>query len=632
MCAIAGLLRTDGAPVDPADLQAMAAAQAHRGPDGQGTHVDGPVGLTHCRLAILDLTPAGAQPMSNEDGTVWVVYNGQLFDFAGTRDWLESRGHRFRSRTDTEILVHLYEEKGEDLLEDVEGMFAFAVWDARRRRLVLARDRLGIKPLYYVRRGGRFAFASELRGLLAVPGLASGLDDLALTHFLYQSSVPGHTCIAAGVRRLAPGELLIVEDGSVRSRRYWTLAATAEDAETSFAAAAEDLTARLDAAVRSHLVADVPIGAFLSGGLDSTAVVAAASTAGERLETFSIRIAGGGPEDESGAAALVARRLGTEHHELVVGPEVLAGTPEVLGATDEPFAVVSALALRALAAAAREHVKVVLTGDGADEILGGYPWRHEPEIGRGSSVRSAVAGAALTAVRSARGAAGSTVAFPAQLLGRARRMLARPAERYAELVAAFTPEELAALLVPDRRRLAAQAWEENPVRRAYDAAREERDPVNRRLRVDVATTLADEMLAKVDRMTMGCGLEARVPFLSTPLVEWCFRQPGRFKVRGGKGKRLLRRALSRRVPEVARRRKHGFNLPLGAWLRGPARSLVVDTVSPEVLRRRGLFEAASALRLRDAHLSGRGDHARKLFSLVVLEVWLSTAGRAAGLS
>jgi len=620
MCGIAGILKAPGERVDPADLRVLASALVHRGPDDEGFHVDGNLGLAHRRLSILDLTPAGRQPMCNEDGTVWVVYNGQLFDFEPTRRRLEGRGHVFRSRTDTEVLVHLYEEKGCDLLDDVDGMFAFALWDARRRRLLLARDRIGIKPLVYAHTAGGLVFASELRALLALPWVPREVDELGLVRYLYQSSVPGDASVIRGIRKLAPGHRLIAEDGNTRIERYWSLEDGADPDGASFEDAARELEARLSAAVRSHLVADVPVGTFLSGGLDSSAVTrAAAGATGAPLQTFSVRFAEEAA-DEGPAAAEVAGILGTAHHELLLGPETVSTLPHVVEAADEPFAVSSALALHRLAHFARERVKVVLTGDGADETLGGYPWRHEPEIGRGSRPASFLRGLAMTGARSLRGARAGGPGVAAQLASRLRRFFRLPDERYAEIVDLFTPEEMEALLDPSAVPLAREAWQTNPVRLRY-ASEGGGDEINRRLRTDLSTTLVDEMLTKVDRMTMAAGLEARVPFLDRRLVEWVFRLPGRHKVRG-QGKRMLRHALAGTFPRAAARPKHGFDVPLGPWLRGPLRPLMLDTLSPEAVRRRGLFRGRAVEKLLDAHLRGRGDHSRKLFSLMVLEMWL----------
>ena len=418
MCGIAGILQPGGAPVNAGDLRAMSRALAHRGPDDEGFHHEGGLGLAHRRLAILDLSPAGRQPMPNEDGTVWLTYNGQLYDFEPLRRRLEEQGHRFRSHTDTEVIVHLYEEDGDELLASIDGMFAFALWDARRRRLLLARDRLGIKPLFYARRGGDLAFASELKALLALPWVPREVSASALVHYLYQSSVPGDVSVFEGVRKLSPGEYLVAEDGAIRTGRYWP-----GPPEHARPESPGSLRAGLEAAVRSHLVADVPVGTFLSGGLDSTAVTWQARRAvGGPLHTFSVRFEGPAAYDEGDAALAVARALDTTHHELRLGPDAVRDLPAVFSANDEPFAISSAIALHHLARFAREHVKVVLTGDGADEILGGYPWRHEPDWGRRARPGAALRGLALTGVRSLRGSVGTGPGLAEQIGARLRRL------------------------------------------------------------------------------------------------------------------------------------------------------------------------------------------------------------------
>jgi asparagine synthase (glutamine-hydrolysing) len=446
------------------------------------------------------------------------------------------------------------------------------------------------------------------------------VDGLGVVRYLYQSSVPGEASIIRGVRKLPPGHRLIAEDGRTRIERYWALEEGPAADGGSVEAAAAELEARLGSAVRSHLVADVPVGAFLSGGLDSTAVTRAAVRAvGPALQTFSVRFADA-DADEGPHAAEVAAALGTVHHELLLGPELGASLPAVIEAGDEPFAVASALALHRLARFARERVKVVLTGDGADELLAGYPWRHEPEIGRGSRPASLLRALGMTAARSLRGSRAGGPGLPSQLASRIARLLRRPDERYAEVVDLFTPEEMEALVEPAAAPLAREAWRMNPIRVRY-AAGAGADEVNRRLRADFATTLVDEMLTKVDRMTMAAGLEARVPFLDRGLVEWAFRLPGRLKVRG-EGKRILRRALAGSFPRAAARPKHGFDVPLGPWLRGPLRGLLLETLSAEAVRSRGLLRERAVTRMVEAHLRGRGDHSRKLFALMVLEMWL----------
>jgi asparagine synthase (glutamine-hydrolysing) len=445
---------------------------------------------------------------------------------------------------------------------------------------------------------------------------------------LAQSSVPGGRSVLRGIRQLAPGQLLVAEGGSLRLRSYWSLPPETADPPPSFDAAVEELRERLRAAVRSHLVADVPVGAFLSGGLDSSALTLEAREAsGGTLHTFSVRF-DDAAHDEGAAAHETASALGSVHHELRLGPDCLDALPEVVRLADEPFAVSSSLALHRLARFAREHVKVVLTGDGADELLGGYPWRHEPELGRGARPSSFARGIALTGARSLRGSRGAGAPLGRQLRSRLRRMWDQADERFAEIQAAFAPEELGALLAPELAPLAARAWAEHPLRAAFDAEAGVRDPVNRRLRADLRTTLVDEMLTKVDRMTMAASLEARVPFLDRAFVEWALRQPGSYKIRRGRGKALLREALAARLPRTARRPKRGFDAPLGRWLRGGGRELLGDLLSTEAVSRRGLFRPGAVASLVEAHLRARADHSRKLFGLLVVELWLRESAAA----
>jgi asparagine synthase (glutamine-hydrolysing) len=624
MCGIAGILRPEGPPVSRAELLALAARLAHRGPDDEGIFIDGPVGLAHRRLSILDLTSAGRQPLANEDGSVVVVYNGQLYGFEPTRAWLEQRGHRFRSRTDTEVIVHLYEEKGLDLLDDLDGMFAFALWDMRRRRLVIARDRLGIKPLHYLEQGRALAFASETAALRTLPWAPASLDPTAVVHYLYQSSVPRSGPLMQGWHQLGPGHVLVGEDGGWSTRRYWSPPAESPAAESGraepFSHAVVTLRERMRAAVRSHLVADVPVGTFLSGGLDSSAVTLEAREAmGAPLHTFSVSFSGDGALDEGPAARRVAEALGTTHHEVVIGPGDLDSFEDWAAGADEPFGVASGFAVHRLARLARQHVKVVLTGDGADEVFAGYPWRHSPE-GVANPVALARA-LAMTALRAMRGSRGTGPALLPQVRARLARLVTDPGARYAEITSAFAPEEIRAIVTPDLADAADRAWACHPVRLAYDGEAT-RDEVNRRLRADLHTTLVDEMLAKVDRATMAAGLEARVPFLDRALVEWALAQPGSYKVRGGTGKRLVRAALQPALPHTAAAPKRGFSPPLGAWLRGPLRSLVLDTLSPEAVARRGFLRPEVVERLLRAHMAGRAERSRQIFTILALELWL----------
>jgi len=627
VCGIAGSLRLDGGQnADGEVVRAMCGVLAHRGPDAEGLHADGPLVLGHRRLSILDLSEAGHQPMTNEDGTVWLSYNGQLYEFEDERRRLEEQGHVFRSHTDTEVIVHLYEDLGDGLLDRIDGMFAFALWDARHRRLLLARDRLGIKPLYYALADGRLLFASEMKALVVPGAMRAELDPAALAGYLHFMSVPGEDAILSGVRRLPPGHRARVEAGRLTVEPYWELRPERARDPISLAAAADEFDSRFGRAVAAHLVADVPVGAFLSGGVDSSLVVAAAQEAtGARLLTFSAAFRGDPECDESAHARAVAQALGSTHSD-----EDLSGDPahlldRAVWHADEPFGVSSALPLQGLARSARAQVKVVLTGDGADEVFAGYPWRHRPETGVGSRPAAWLTGAAQALLHSARAATWGG-SFPRRwatdLSARLRRLAFRPGERYAERLTAFTPEDLDVILAPELRSLARRRWAENLVQRHFDAGAR-LDPVARRLVAELRSTLVDEMLTKVDRMTMSVGLEARVPFLDRRLVEWAFSLPADVKLRRGVGKRVLREALARRVgPEIANRRKHGFDVPLARWLRTALRPVVEDALGPAAVARRGLFDPAAVSTLVKAHLSGRADLSRRVYVLLVLELWL----------
>jgi asparagine synthase (glutamine-hydrolysing) len=628
MCGIAGSVRLDSEASSDRDLVSrMCDVLAHRGPDAEGLHAEGPVVLGHRRLSILDLSEAGRQPMANEDGSVWLSYNGQLYGFEDDRRWLEARGHVFRSHTDTEVIVHLYEEVGDALLERIDGMFAFALWDARRRRLLLARDRLGIKPLYYCVVAGRLLFASELKALL-VPGgaAAAAVDPAALMGYLHFMSVPGEIAIVPGVRRLPPAHRAVVERGALAVERYWELRPEGSIGVSSLEAAADDFAERFRRAVTSHMVADVPVGAFLSGGVDSSLVVGAAQEAtGTRLRTFSAAFREDPACDESAQAREVASLLGSQHHDEDLGCDPTALLETAVWHADEPFGVSSALPLLGLSRSARPSVKVVLTGDGGDEIFAGYPWRHRPESGDGARVGAWMAGLAQALLHSARAAAwGGSLPrrWAVDLSARLRRLARRPGERYAERLTAFTPEDLDVLLRPELREEARRRWAENIVQRRFETTGDV-EPIARRLLTDLQTTLVDEMLTKVDRMTMAVGLEARVPFLDRRLVEWAFALPPEMKLDGGVGKRVLRAALARRVPEaLAWRPKHGFNVPLARWLRTHLRPMVEDALSPQTVARRGLFDARAVASLWRAHLHGRADLSRRVYVLLALELWM----------
>jgi asparagine synthase (glutamine-hydrolysing) len=623
MCGIAGVLYADPArTADPEVLRAMGASIAHRGPDAEGTWSEPGVGLVHRRLSILDLA-GGGQPLGNEDGAVQVVFNGEIYNFQELRSWLEARGHRFRTRSDTEVLVHLYEEEGPDLVGRLRGMFAFALWDHNGGQLLLARDRLGIKPLYFYRDAEKLVFGSELKAILAHPGVGRAVDVAALEDYLAFGMVPGARSIFRGVEKLPAAHVLAVrrQDWLAAPRRYWRLhiepdpRPTAEEWQ-------ERVWAKLAESVRLHLIADVPVGAFLSGGIDSSLVVAAsAGLAQGRLRTFSI----GFKEEQFNElpyAREVAERFGTEHVEEVVTPDAAGLLEELSRYYDEPFADSSAIPTYLVSRLAARSVKVVLSGDGGDEAFGGYA-RYAHDV-KEAAVRRWLPGW-----------------FRQAVLGRLARVwprtdwLPRPLRAKTALTnlsldeGAAYANTLTVCRPPLRRRLLApelaaglNGHEPERIVREGHASAPAGHPLDGMIAADVATLLPDDYLVKVDRASMAHGLEVRPPLLDHELLELAARIPAVYKVRQGRTKWLLRQVCRRRLPAVvSARRKQGFEIPVDAWLRGPLRAMFAEAVLCPQARLAGLVDQAVASKLYRAHLAGSGREGRLLWGLLVLARW-----------
>jgi asparagine synthase (glutamine-hydrolysing) len=617
MCGIAGILTFDPrARVDEDRLRLMRDALTHRGPDAAGLHLDGPAGLGHRRLSIVDVA-GGHQPMTNEDQSVWIVFNGEIYNHAPLRAALERHGHRYRTRSDTETILHLYEELGDAAIERLQGMFALAIWDRTRQRLLLARDRLGIKPLYYAQCAHELLFASEIKALLAA-GVRPALNAAVVPEFLATRFVSGAETFFQGVRKLLPGRVACWSaDGTSRERRYWSLPADVDPEPASFAERARDLRERLAGAVRSHLMSDVPLGLFLSGGIDSSGLAGLmAPMLDEPLRTFAV----GFHEDEANElryARLAARSAGARHHEVVVsGGEFFAALPRLVWHEDEPIAFPSSVPLYFVARLAREHVKVVLTGEGADELFLGYnryrvtAWNDR--LGR------LYAGAVPDRVRAG--------------LGRCIGALPAPARRYADRsFLALAPGPRALFfdnfsVFPDRLRARVLRPEVDARRgdpygeglRYYAGARG--GTLERMAAADLQTYLV-ELLMKQDQMSMAASVESRVPFLDHVLVEHAMRMPPSCKLRGWRTKAVLRAALSDVVPPpILTRRKMGFPVPVGRWLRGPFWPLVEDLVLGPRAAARGLFHAGAIRQLAAEHRGGV-EHGDRLWLLVNLELW-----------
>ncbi|WP_435007706.1 asparagine synthase (glutamine-hydrolyzing) [Tundrisphaera lichenicola] len=618
MCGIAGFVNRDGDPADRGVLARMTSTLAHRGPDGDGLHLDGPVGLGHRRLSIIDVE-GGAQPMSNEDGSVWVTFNGEIYNDPELRAGLLSKGHTFRTGCDTESLVHLYEDHGADFPRVLNGMFALAIWDAPRRRLILARDRMGQKPLYYAETpAGSLVFGSEPKALLAHPGVSRQLDPRGLARYLFYEYLPGPHSIWAGMKKLPPAHVLVWEEGRATVARYWDSPAPAGDAPP-FEETAEQFWDDFRSAVGRHRRSDVPLGVFLSGGVDSSSVAAALAELepARNIRTFSIGFED--PSfDESEHARAVARHLGTDHHERTFSPgSVMELLPEVAGWLDEPFGDASVLPTHLLSRFAREGVTVALGGDGADELLAGYPtFRAERASGmfrRLPRAARSLAGAAVG--RLPVNHANMSLDFKLkQFLRGASEPTALAHQRW---LGSFSGAEIGAILL-DSGGLDVEA---EHLARA-DSLAAGSDPLTRSLRLYQDTYLPDDILTKVDRASMACGLEVRAPFLDAGLVDEIQRLPASYKYGKGQTKRLLKRAAARRLPaSILARPKKGFGIPVARWLRGPLAPLMDSMLAPDRLARQGLFRPEEVARRVGEHKAGVRDHRKPLWTLLMFQLW-----------
>ena len=597
-----------GGPADPERLRAMSATLVHRGPDSDGQLVEGPVGLAARRLSIIDLE-TGDQPIANEDGTVHVVQNGEIYNYRELRAGLEHAGHRFATRSDTEVLVHLYEEHGDGFAQRLRGMFAVAVWDARQRRLVLARDPFGIKPLYYRDTADGLAFASELR---ALPRGEIDLD--ALEAFLAFNSIPGPYSIFRDVRKLPPGHVLVWEDGEARVSRFARPApvSASEVRREDQDELAEELRARLRDSVRAHLIADVQVGVLLSGGVDSSVLVAlAAQESSEPVHTFSI----GFEErsfDELDDARAVAQLYGTRHEELVLRPDAALLLPALADAFDEPFADSSALPTYLVSELAARHVKVALSGEGGDELYGGY-YTYAADllalrVGRLAALARPLVERLPSSSRRA------SFDYKAKRFVRAADL--PPLERHHAWKEIFSPEARNELLGRP------SSFDAVDLLRARYGETEGAELLARLQDVDLGTYLVDDLLVKTDRASMAHSLEARVPYLDPLVAGLAQALPTRLKVSGLRKKRLLRKAAAPLLPRrIVYGRKRGFSIPAAAWLRGELEPFARDVLSPETLRRQAFFQPAAVTRLLDRHVARKEDLSRQLWGLLAFTLW-----------
>jgi asparagine synthase (glutamine-hydrolysing) len=628
MCGIAGFVESPSAaaPFDRERGHALAhqmcEAIRHRGPDDEGLFVEDGVVLGMRRLSIIDLS-TGHQPIHNEDRTVWVVFNGEIYNFRELRAELEAAGHRFYTCTDTEIIVHAYEEWGTAAIGRFRGMFGIAVWDGRSRTLLLARDRIGIKPLHYAVVGGRLYFGSEIKSLLCAPDLPRDLDLGALDHYLSFLYTPRDGSIFRHVKKLPPGHVLTWCDGRLAIDPYWQL-----PADESFRGSDEDAVSALGQvlgdAVRSHLVSDVPIGAFLSGGIDSSLVVGLMSQASTApVKTFSI----GFDEpayDELAHARRVAAHFGTDHHEFIVKPDALGILDQLISHFDEPFADSSAIPTWYVSEMARRHVTVVLSGDGGDELFGGYD-RYLPHPRVVAFDRYSPAGARkLAAMAAASLPHGATGKNFLRHVGRDDR------GRYLDAIRFYSSDEKSALLSPDVRRRLDGPDPEARLGSRFDRYRALSWP-SQMMRFDAETYLPEDILTKVDRMSMAHSIESRVPLLDNAVLAFASSLPSGLKIRNGRRKHVLKELAATLLPhEIITRPKQGFGVPLGVWFRGNLRELFADTLLSSRSLQRGYFQPAFIRRLTDEHLKGKRDHTLRLWQLVIFERWHRQYVDAAG--
>jgi asparagine synthase (glutamine-hydrolysing) len=607
VCGICGIATTRSG-ADVAALRAMSDVLAHRGPDSAGEHADGGIALAARRLSILDLEH-GDQPIANEDGSCVVVQNGEIYNYPDLRLELERAGHALRTHCDTEAIVHLYEEHGVGFAERLRGMFAVAVWDAPRRRLVLARDRYGIKPLYYRHAEDELRFASEVR---ALPRGEVDLD--ALETFLAFNSIPAPYSIFRDVRKLPAGHVLVWEEGAITIERYARPGPALDDElrDGDEAELIEELRARLRDSVKAHLLSDVPVGVLLSGGVDSAALAAlAAQETPEPVHTFTIGFAERS-FDERADARLVAERYGTEHHELLVRPEPELLLQALAEAFDEPFADSSALPTYLVSQLAAEHVKVALSGEGGDELFGGYYTYSADLFADRLAPLARVARPLVEALPASTRKA--SLDYKAKRFVRAAHLPAL--ERHHGWKEIFSTDARAELT--GRR----TSFDPVDVYRTRYAETEGAPQLARLQDVDFGVYLVDDLLVKTDRASMAHSLEARVPFLDPLVTHLAFALPTRLKVRGLAKKILLRKAVEPLLPkEVVHGRKRGFSIPAAAWLRGELEPFARETLSAENLRRQGFFRPEPVMRLIDEHVAGKEDWSRQLWGLLAFTLW-----------
>lgn len=618
MCGIAGIVGANRSDrIDEAVVRRMCDAIVHRGPDDEGLLASQNTGLGMRRLSIIDLA-GGHQPIFNEDRSAWIVFNGEIYNFPELRPELEAKGHRFATHTDTETIVHLYEEFGAECVQKLRGMFAFALWDDKRQKLLIARDRLGKKPLHYALHRGKLYFASEIKSILAVAPELAEVNRPALLQYMYLGYIPDPATAFVGIHKLPPGHLLEFERGEVRIRKYWDLPQYGTHQPSSEEECLEELEFRLAEAVRIRLISDVPLGAMLSGGTDSSTVVALMARASSKpVKTFAIGFTQA-DFDESKFARIVAEKFGTEHHELILEPDVVGTVEKLTRSLEEPFADSSMLPTYFISCLARQHVTVALSGDGGDELFAGYE-RYGIQQGREQFARIPASLSRLYRKHVfplvPKGTRGRQLSYNLSLPWR---------ERYADEMC-FVPafEREFPLLSPEFRATIAESGDPQDILLKYFDRAPAQDPVSQMLYVDTKTYLVEDILTKVDRMSMLTSLEVRVPILDHLFVEWVTGLGPEWKMRGGEQKYIFRKLAERvGVPkDVLYRPKQGFALPLVHWMRNELRELILTTLLEPRTLQRGYFDPTGVRRLLDEHFSGRRNRSSAIWRLLIFELW-----------
>jgi asparagine synthase (glutamine-hydrolysing) len=619
VCGICGKLNFDReARISPALIKAMADAIRHRGPDDEGYFVSGPIGLGFRRLSIIDLA-TGHQPISNEDGSVWIVFNGEIYNYQELREFLLSKGHVFSTQTDTEVIVHLYEELGEACVEKLRGMFGFAIWDERQKLLFLARDRVGIKPLYYCLSRNSIVFGSEIKAILADPDVTPEVIPGMIDRFLTFCYVPGEETLFKNIFKLAPGSCMVVRDGSARIRQYWDLDFSTRD--ISLGEAEAEVVRLLDESSRLHMISDVPVGFLLSGGVDSTAMLGFARENTNRpLSSFTVGFSDPGVIDERPFANLAARRYGTDHHEMTISSKDFADfLPSYVWHMEEPVFEPPAVALYYVARLAKDYVKVLISGEGGDEAFGGYQtYRNLVWLERLKSILGRANGTLSGCLL------GLNRIFRSGRLAKYAPLLALPLESYYYSRVSnpfqFFNQHSTELYTKDFARCVSKEYSTSVVKKYLDN-RSIKGKLNKMLYVDTKTWLPDDLLLKADKMTMANSIELRVPLLDHKVLEFAASLPPNQKVHGFTTKYILKKSLQERVPrEILDRKKTGFPVPYNSWLRTDLRDWLCGILLDRQTLARGYFQKTTIEKLLSENLRS-GGRPKELFSLAMLELW-----------